>query len=132
MSLYRRFLLMVACFTAWVLSPFISADTVYLKNGAWIDGIVRARNEKVVEIEIGKIGDLSSRIAFTLAKDRKENPAKIASELAEKINKTQTSKPGTSATQNSTGNFEKIEANVTLDDSRFKQPAVRQEGGKSK
>ena len=27
-------------------------------------------------------------------------------------------------------NFEKIEANVTLDDGRFKQPAVNQNGGK--
>ena len=29
-------------------------------------------------------------------------------------------------------NFEKIEANVTLDDSRFKQPGVKPEGGKSR
>jgi len=29
-------------------------------------------------------------------------------------------------------NFEKIEANVTLDDSRFKQPSVKTEGGKTK
>jgi hypothetical protein len=33
-------------------------DTVYLKNGAWIDGRVRARNEKLLEIEIGKIGKI--------------------------------------------------------------------------
>lgn len=34
----------------------LNADTVYLKNGNWIDGIVRSRSEKAVEIEIGSIG----------------------------------------------------------------------------
>jgi hypothetical protein len=36
--------------------PSLHGDTVYLKNGAWIDGRVRARNDKILEIEIGKIG----------------------------------------------------------------------------
>jgi len=47
-------------------------------------------------IEAGKVGDLSCRIAFSLAKERKENPVKIASELAKKIEPTE--------------HFEKIEA----------------------
>jgi len=47
-------------------------------------------------IEPGKIGDLSSRIAFVLAKDRKENPAKIASEIVSRLKKSE--------------NFEKIES----------------------
>lgn len=47
-------------------------------------------------VELGKVGDLSSRIAFMIAKSTKQNPAAIAAELATKI------KP--------TKNFEKIEA----------------------
>jgi arginyl-tRNA synthetase len=39
-------------------------------------------------LEMGKIGDLSSRIAFLLAKEKKENPAKLASEIAGKLPKT--------------------------------------------
>jgi hypothetical protein len=55
MTLNRRFHLLSAVLVCGLLSP-AAADTVYLKNGAWIDGIVRARTEKAVEIEIGKIG----------------------------------------------------------------------------
>jgi hypothetical protein len=39
-------------------TPVVEADTVYLKNGAWIDGVVRVRGEKVVEVEIGSIGKI--------------------------------------------------------------------------
>jgi len=41
----------------------LSADTVYLKNGAWIDGRVRARTDKVLEVEIGKIGKIEIDVA---------------------------------------------------------------------
>ena len=34
------------------------ADTVYLKNGAWIDGIVRTRSTEVIQVDIGSIGKL--------------------------------------------------------------------------
>lgn len=47
-------------------------------------------------IESGRFGDLSAKIAFVLAKEKKENPAKLASDIAKKIKKTE--------------NFEKIEA----------------------
>ncbi|HSB46661.1 MAG TPA: arginine--tRNA ligase [Candidatus Bilamarchaeum sp.] len=61
-------------------------------------------------LEMGKIGDVSSRIAFMLAKEKKENPAKLALEIAGKLEKT--------------GNFGKIEAagpyiNFTLSDAAF-------------
>jgi arginyl-tRNA synthetase len=36
-------------------------------------------------LEIGKMGDISSKIAFVLAKEKKENPAKLASEICSKI-----------------------------------------------
>ena len=56
MRLFHRSLCLVA-FAAAASSPsLVRGDTVYLKNGAWIDGRVRARSEKVLEIEIGKIG----------------------------------------------------------------------------
>lgn len=38
-------------------SPLI-ADTVYLKNGAWIDGIVRTRSAESIMVEIGEIGQM--------------------------------------------------------------------------
>ena len=41
----------------------ICADTVYLKNGAWIDGRVRARTDKILEVEIGKIGKIEIDVA---------------------------------------------------------------------
>jgi hypothetical protein len=34
------------------------ADTIFLKNGAWIDGSITFRNEVAIELEIGKIGKL--------------------------------------------------------------------------
>jgi arginyl-tRNA synthetase len=36
-------------------------------------------------IEPGKVGDLSSRLAFVLSKDRKENPAKLAADIAGRL-----------------------------------------------
>lgn len=36
-------------------------------------------------IELGKMGDLSSKIAFVLAKERKANPVQIASEISRKL-----------------------------------------------
>ncbi|MFH1520175.1 MAG: arginine--tRNA ligase [Candidatus Micrarchaeota archaeon] len=53
-------------------------------------------NEALQLVELGKVGDLSSKIAFMVSKSTKQNPAVIASELVKKI------KP--------TKNFEKIEA----------------------
>lgn len=52
-------------------------------------------------LEMGKIGDISSRIAFILAKEKKENPAKLAAEIATKINQNR---------KQETGNFARIEA----------------------
>ena len=42
---------------AWI-APGLRADTVYLKNGAYIDGIVTARSETLLTITIGQIGKL--------------------------------------------------------------------------
>ncbi|HVR74766.1 MAG TPA: hypothetical protein VMT52_10560 [Planctomycetota bacterium] len=56
MILARRFHLALLLFPVIPLFPALRGDTVFLKNGNWIDGIVRARNEKIVEIEIGRIG----------------------------------------------------------------------------
>ncbi len=43
------------CLVACVFLTPLRADTVYLKNGAWIDGRARVRGD-IVEIEIGKLG----------------------------------------------------------------------------
>ncbi len=45
------------------------------------------KEDALSSIEMGKIGDLSSRIAFMAAKERKENPAKLAAEIASKLGK---------------------------------------------
>ena len=56
-----------------------------------------AQPEKVLPtIETSRISDLASKYAFILSKEKKENPAKLAAEIAKKIKKS--------------GNFEKIEA----------------------
>lgn len=47
-------------------------------------------------VEMGKMGDISCKFAFVLAKEKKENPAKLANEIAGKIKKS--------------GNFEKVES----------------------
>lgn len=39
-----------------VFPALLVADTVYLKNGAWIDGIVRTRSAEVIQVDIGNIG----------------------------------------------------------------------------
>ncbi len=52
--------------------------------------------EVLPTIELSKVGDLSCKYAFLLAKRKKENPAKLSAELAGKIRGTE--------------NFEKIEA----------------------
>src|SRR5512143_2274499 len=38
-------------------------------------------------LELGKVGDLSSKVAFVVAKTRKENPAKLAAGIAAKMKK---------------------------------------------
>jgi hypothetical protein len=58
----RRFSLQASFFLAAISLTSLRADTVYLKNGAWIDGRVRSRNDKVVEIEIGKIGKMEINV----------------------------------------------------------------------
>lgn len=45
-------------------------------------------DEACQTIEVGKVGDLSSNIAFTLAKKKNENPAQVATKIAGKIKKT--------------------------------------------
>ena len=57
-----RFSLPMSIFLAALSFSSLRADTVYLKNGAWIDGRVRSRNDKVVEIEIGKIGKMEINV----------------------------------------------------------------------
>lgn len=47
---------LVAC-----LAAAARADTVYLKNGAWIDGRARTRGD-IVEIEIGKLGKVEVKL----------------------------------------------------------------------
>lgn len=51
-----------------------------------------ASGEKVASssVEAGKVGDLSSNIAFSLSREKKENPAKIAAEIAKKLKPTKT------------------------------------------
>jgi arginyl-tRNA synthetase len=55
-----------------------------------------SKEEALATIEPGKVGDISSRLAFILAKETKENPAKLAAEMVKKL------KPSPS--------FDKIEA----------------------
>ena len=43
-------------------------------------------------IEIGKHGEITSKIAFVIAKERKENPALIAKSIIDKLPKKQTKK----------------------------------------
>ncbi len=66
----------------------------------------------LASIENGKFGDLSSKLAFDLARERKENPVKLAAEIAGKL---QNSKPET---------VDRIEAmgpyiNIFLSDSAY-------------
>ena len=49
----RLLALAVICFPASA-----SADTIFLKNGAWIDGVITFRNDVAIELEIGKIGKI--------------------------------------------------------------------------
>ena len=48
----------VGCWGLLIVAGEVRADTVYLKNGAYIDGIVTARNDRVIMITIGRIGKL--------------------------------------------------------------------------
>jgi len=45
------------------------------------------KSEIIHTIECGKVGDFSSRLAFVLAKERRDNPAKLAAEIAAKLKK---------------------------------------------
>lgn len=63
-----------ACFAvnvAWVILGLVLAalpgtralaDTVYLKNGSYIDGIVRSRDAETILLEIGRIGKMELRL----------------------------------------------------------------------
>ena len=48
----------VGCWGLLIVAGEVRADTVHLKNGAYIDGIVTARNDRVIMITIGRIGKL--------------------------------------------------------------------------
>ena len=63
MSLVRRPSLLLVVLVLGFVVPHLRADTVYLKNGAWIDGRVRARTDEVVEVEIGKIGKIEISVS---------------------------------------------------------------------
>ena len=77
-------------------------DDLKEEIAAMVAEAAKARVEDVLPtIEPGKIGDISCRFAFVIATERKENPAKLASEIASKL-ATQNLKTG--------GNFSKIEA----------------------
>ncbi len=69
-----------------------------------------SKEEALATIEPGKVGDISSRLAFTLAKEKKENPAKLAADISKKLN--------------ASSSFDKIEAmgpyiNFYLSDKAF-------------
>jgi arginyl-tRNA synthetase len=49
-----------------------------------------SEEEAESSLEMGRIGDISSRIAFMLSKEKKENPAKLAGELASKLQSAKT------------------------------------------
>jgi arginyl-tRNA synthetase len=51
------------------------------------DAAGASHEDALASIEAGKVGDLSSRIAFTISKESKENPAKIAAEIIKKMKK---------------------------------------------
>ncbi|MFH0884601.1 MAG: arginine--tRNA ligase [Candidatus Micrarchaeota archaeon] len=55
-----------------------------------------SKEDALATIEPGKVGDISSRLAFVLAKEAKENPAKLAANIAMKLHVS--------------SNFDKIEA----------------------
>jgi len=52
------FILTVALVFPFVTTSGLRADTVFLKNGAYIDGIVTTRSEKSILISIGSIGKI--------------------------------------------------------------------------
>ena len=85
-----------------LLAASLEADTVYLKNGSWIDGRVRARNQKVVEIEIGKIGkmEINADEIYEIEKNRRtgeENYARKAEEERNLLRFTREGKRGGAA-----------------------------------
>jgi hypothetical protein len=59
---------LIACFLAFPLW----ADTVYLHNGTTIDGVIKARHEMSIELEIGRIGRIFIELA-TVASIEKNN-----------------------------------------------------------
>jgi hypothetical protein len=58
----RRLLPVFMLGTVLASGDFLPADTVFLKNGSWIDGIVKARDADRVLVEIGNIGTLEIRL----------------------------------------------------------------------
>lgn len=58
MRLVQRFVLPFSILTLCLVVSPSRGDTVFLKNGAYIDGMVRARSDVSVEIEIGKLGKI--------------------------------------------------------------------------
>jgi len=62
MSFERRSVLWGIMLCASLIDPGLRADTVYLKNGAWIDGTVRARDEQIVEVQIGEVGKIEIKV----------------------------------------------------------------------
>jgi hypothetical protein len=78
---------LIPCIACVLASP-LEADTVYLKNGSWIDGRVRARNQKVVEIEIGKIGkmEINAEEIYEIEKNNRTGEESYARKAEEERN----------------------------------------------
>ena len=51
-----RTLIALACVAAF-FAPAARGDTIYLKNGSWIDGVATSRDESVL-VRIGNVGQV--------------------------------------------------------------------------
>ena len=104
----------------------VRADTIYLKNGNWIDGTIRRESKTTIDIEIGKLGILS--IAQRKV-SRVERNTKEAAVTARSVTRVQRGKPSGSRSSRKSAKAkasEKTEADAKADD------AARRDGKASK
>ena len=80
---YRNRLFVVSCVVLGLASPVLRGDTVFLKNGALIDGVVKHRDDSGVVLQIGQIGqlDIATEDIFLIEKNRRVGGELLKSRL---------------------------------------------------
>jgi len=100
------------------LSAKLAADTVYLKNGSWIDGIVRTHTKDTILLEIGDVGKIEIPLddVYRIEKNSRTGSAKRVSVEGRAISVDEATEEGDASGAKPTGAADEESAGDEEDD----------------